>query len=299
MAQVRAVSDRSGYGFGLGAYGLWGVLPLYFVALAPASATEILAWRIVLSLVLCVVIVAVSGRARETFIVLRSRRSALLTALAGFLIFVNWGIFVIATQTGHVVDAALGYFINPLITALLGVLILGERLRPAQWAALGLGGVAVIVLVVGYGQFPWIALGLAFSFGLYGFVKKTLGTMPALTGLTLETLWVTPVALAMLVWVHLSDGLAVATGDIRLIVLMSLAGVVTTVPLLLFAAAVRRLQLTTVGLLQYVNPVLQALVGIVVLSEPMPPERWWGVGLIVLALVVFALDTLRNRSRNT
>ena len=296
MAQVRAGSERSGYGFGLGAYGLWGVLPLYFVALAPASATEILAWRIVLSLVLCVAIVAVSDRARETFRVLRIRRSALLTAVAGFLIFVNWGIFVIATQTGHVVDAALGYFINPLVTALLGVLILGERLRPAQWGALGLGGVAVVVLVVGYGQFPWIALGLAFSFGLYGFVKKTLGAMPALTGLTLETLWVTPVAIAMLIWVQLGEGLAVATGDIRLVVLMSLAGVVTTVPLLLFAAAVRRLQLTTVGLLQYVNPVLQALVGIVLLSEHMPPERWWGVGLILLALVVFALDTLRSRS---
>ena len=151
------------------------------------------------------------------------------------------------------------------------------------------------VLVVGYGQFPWIALGLAFSFGLYGLVKKGLGQMPALTGLTLETLWVTPLAIGLLVWIGLADGLAVAAGDLRLVLLLSLAGAVTSVPLLLFAAATRRLPLSTVGLLQYLNPILQATVGIVVLMEPMPIERWWGFGLIVLALSVFIADALKSR----
>jgi len=191
-------SRRAGLGYGLAAYGLWGVLPLYFVALAPATPTEILGWRIVLSLVFCVLLLAIGRQLRPALDLLRTPRIARLTAIAGVLILINWGIFVIATRTDHVVDAALGYFINPLVTAFLGVVILREKLRVAQWVALGVGALAVVVLMVGYGQFPWIALGLAFSFGFYGFVKKRLGDMPALTGLTLETLWVTPLALLML-----------------------------------------------------------------------------------------------------
>jgi chloramphenicol-sensitive protein RarD len=288
-------SIRAGYGYALGAYSLWGFMPLYFVALAPVSSLEILAWRIVLSLVLCVLILLAMGQLQRAFAVLRVRRSALLTAAAGVLILFNWGIFVVATQTGHVMDAALGYFINPLVTALLGVFILRERLRTAQWVALGLGVVAVVVLVVGYGEFPWIALGLAFSFGVYGLVKKGLGQMPALTGLTLETLWVTPLAVGLLIWVALTDGLLVTSEGTGLIVLMSLAGVVTSVPLLLFASAARRLPLSTVGLLQYLNPILQSVVGIVVLMEPMPIERWFGFAIIVVALGIFIGDALKSR----
>ena len=288
-------SRRAGLGYGLAAYGLWGVLPLYFVALAPASPTEILGWRIVLSLIFCVLLLAVAKQVHSAFALLRSPRTALLTALAGVLILINWGIFVIATQTGHVVDAALGYFINPLVTAFLGVVILREKLRPAQWVALGVGTTAVVVLMVGYGQFPWIALGLAFSFGFYGFVKKSLGQMPALTGLALETLWVTPIAVVMLWWVAGESGLEIAVNGVWLLVLLGSAGVVTSVPLLLFAAATRRLPLTSVGLLQYLNPILQALVGIVILAEPMPLERWWGLGLIVVALGIFVTDALKSR----
>ena len=288
-------SRRAGLGYGLAAYGLWGVLPLYFVVLAPASPTEILGWRIVLSLIFCVLLLAVAKQVHSAFLLLRYPRTALLTALAGVLILINWGIFVIATQTGHVVDAALGYFINPLVTAFLGVVILREKLRPAQWVALGVGTTAVVVLMVGYGQFPWIALGLAFSFGFYGFVKKSLGQMPALTGLALETLWVTPIAVVMLWWVAGESGLEIAVNGVWLLVLLGSAGVVTSVPLLLFAAATRRLPLTSVGLLQYLNPILQALVGIVILAEPMPLERWWGLGLIVVALGIFVTDALKSR----
>jgi len=288
-------SVRAGYGYALGAYSLWGFMPLYFVALAPASSLEILAWRIVLSLVFCVLILLATGHLQRAFAVLRDRRSALLTAAAGVLILANWGIFVFATQTGHVMDAALGYFINPLVTALLGVFILRERLRTAQWVALALGVVAVTVLVVGYGEFPWISVGLAFSFGFYGLVKKGLGQMPALTGLTLETVWVTPLAVGLLIWIALTDGLAVTSEGAGLVMLMSLAGAVTSIPLLLFASAARRLPLATVGLLQYLNPILQALVGIFILMEPMPIERWWGFAIIVVALGVFIGDALKTR----
>lgn len=258
---------------------------------------EILGWRILLSLLLCIAILAIQTRLFSALALLRDRRTALLTASAGVLVAINWGIFVVATQTGHVVDAALGYFINPLVTALLGVLVLRERLRKSQWVALGLGALAVVVLVVAYGQFPYIALGLAFSFGLYGLVKKMLGTMGALQGLTLETLWVIPIAIGLLFWESSQSGLTIATEGPLHLILMLLAGAVTSVPLLLFAAATRRLPLSTVGLMQYINPVLQALVGIVILSEPMPLERWWGFGIVVLALAVFGADAVRNAQR--
>ena len=295
---MRALTEaQKGYGYGLSAYFLWGIFPLYFVALAPAAPMEILGWRILLSLLLCAAILAVQTRLFSALALLRDRRTALLTASAGVLVAVNWGIFVVATQTGHVVDAALGYFINPLVTALLGVIVLRERLRKLQWVALGLGALAVVVLVVAYGQFPYIALGLAFSFGFYGLVKKMLGSMGALQGLTLETLWVIPIAIGLLFWESSQNGLTIATEGPLHLILMLLAGAVTSVPLLLFAAATRRLPLSTVGLMQYINPVLQALVGIVILSEPMPLERWWGFGIVVLALAVFGADAVRNAQR--
>ena len=287
---------RLGYVFGMSAYLLWGVLPLYFVALAPASPVEILGWRIVLSLGFCAVILAVQRSLTATLALVKTRRNALLTASAGVLVAINWGIFVFATQTGHVVDAALGYFINPLVTALLGVVVLREKLRALQWVALAFGGVAVGVLVVGYGQFPFIALGLAFSFGFYGLVKKMLGQMGALQGLTLETLWITPIAVLLLWWVDSDSGLTIASEGWTHFVLLGLAGVVTSVPLLLFAAATRRLPLSSVGFMQYVNPVLQASIGIVVLSEPMPVERWWGFLIVIVALGIFAADAVRNSS---
>lgn len=295
---MRALTEaQKGYGYGLSAYVLWGIFPLYFVALAPAAPMEILGWRILLSLVLCVAILLVQTRLLSALALLRNRRTAVLTAFAGILVAINWGIFVVATQTGHVVDAALGYFINPLVTALLGVVVLREKLRKLQWVALGLGALAVVVLVVAYGQFPYIALGLAFSFGFYGLVKKMLGSMGALQGLTLETLWVIPIAIGLLFWESSQSGLTIATEGPLHLILMLLAGAVTSVPLLLFAAATRRLSLSTVGLMQYINPVLQALVGIVILSEPMPLERWWGFGIVVLALAVFGADAVRNAQK--
>jgi chloramphenicol-sensitive protein RarD len=293
---VEASQHKRGVGYALAAYGLWGVLPLYFVALDPADALEILAWRIIFSLVLCLVLVSATGHLVATLRLLRCRRTFWLSGTAGFLIAINWGVFIYATQNDAIVDAALGYFINPLVTALLGVFLLRERLRPPQWLALGLGGVAVIVLVIGVGSVPLISLGVAFSFGTYGLVKKVMGETGALEGLTIETLWITPVAIGLVVWLGVTGEVTLWTEGPRHAFLIGLIGVVTTVPLLFFAGAARRIPLTTVGLLQYVNPILQALVGIVIMSEPMPMARWWGFLVVAIALMVFTWDAWKARN---
>jgi chloramphenicol-sensitive protein RarD len=281
--------------YALAAYVLWGFLPLYFVALDPAGALEILGWRIILSLVLCLVLVSATANLLSTFRLLKNKRTLWLSVAAGVLIGINWGVFIYATQNGAIVDAALGYFINPLVTALLGVVVLREKLRPLQWLALGLGVLAVVVLVVGMGTLPIISLALAFSFGTYGMVKKFMGNTGALEGLTLETLWITPPAIGLVVWLGVGGQLTLWAEGPGHALLFGLIGLATTVPLLLFAGAARRIPLTTIGLLQYVNPILQALVGIVIMNEPMPGARWLGFGIVAVALTVFSLDAWKNR----
>jgi chloramphenicol-sensitive protein RarD len=215
----------------------------------------------------------------------------LLLGLAGVFIVINWLTYVFATLSGHVVEAALGYFLNPIVTVLLGVLVLRERLRPAQWAAIGISAVAALVLAIGYGSVPLVALTLAFSFGLYGLVKKQVGpNVDAIVGLTVETAWLTPFAIAGLGILAATTGLTLgAAGPVHFVLLLS-AGVVTAVPLLFFAAAARRLPLTLLGLTQYLAPVLQFVLGVTVLGEPMPVERWIGFALVWLALIVLSVD---------
>lgn len=292
---VEASQHRRGVGYALAAYGLWGFLPLYFIVLDPAGAFEILGWRIIFSLVLCLILISATGQLVSTFGLLRSRRTLWLSVAAGFLIGINWGIFIYATQNDAIVDAALGYFINPLVTALLGVIVLREKLRPLQWTALGLGVLAVAVFVVGLGSLPLISLGLAFSFGTYGLVKKVMGKTGALEGLTLETLWITPAAIGLVVWLGLNGELTLWTEGPVHALLIGLIGVVTTVPLLFFAGAARRVPLTTMGLLQYVNPIMQALIGIAIMGEAMPVARWVGFVIVWLALVIFSVDAWKNR----
>jgi chloramphenicol-sensitive protein RarD len=268
-------------------------LPLYFLVLAPTGAFEIVAWRVLFSLVFCAALILATRAWRPLVTALRTPRTVWTMGLAGILIYVNWQTFILATLSGHVVETALGYFINPIITVLLGVLVLRERLRTVQWAAVLISLVAVVVLSVGYGRLPWISLILAFSFGLYGLIKKRVGGhLDALSGLTLETLWLTPVAIIQLVGVSLISGLTF--GSVSPLHTMALigSGVLTAVPLLFFAAASRRLPLTTMGLVQYLAPVLQLLVGVVILHEPMPPERWLGFALVWLALIVLTVDSL-------
>lgn len=287
--------SRSGLAFAIGAYGLWGFLPVYFIALAPSGPFEIVAWRVLLSLVFCAVLIAVTRAWRHFGVLMRDRSVVLTMGLAGLLIFVNWQTYVYATLTNQVVEAALGYFINPIVTVFLGVLVLRERLNLTQWIAVGISIVAVVVLAVGYGQLPWIALVLAFSFGFYGLIKKRVGPkVDAISGLTIETLWLAPLAVVQLVFVGMTTGLTIGTVSGWHTTLLLLAGAVTAVPLLLFAAASRRLPLIYMGFIQYFAPFIQFVVGVVVLQEPMPPERWIGFGLVWVALGVLTFDLLRG-----
>lgn len=284
--------------FSLAAYLLWGLFPIYFLALAPTGPWEVVAWRVLLSLVFCVVGLSVVRAWPALIRIVRQGRLLGLTALAGALIMVNWTTYLIGTLTGHVIEASLGYFINPIVTVLLGVLVLRERLRAAQWAAIGIALVAVLVIVVGYGQVPWISLILAFSFGLYGLVKKQIGpSVDALSGLTLESAWMTPVAAVMLVWVGLTGGITLGTAGPWHAVLLALAGVVTAVPLLFFAAGTRRIPLSVVGLLQFITPIMQFIIGAAFLHEEMTFERWIGFGLVWVALVVLTVDSLLSARR--
>nr|WP_228493550.1 MULTISPECIES: EamA family transporter RarD [unclassified Rathayibacter] len=290
--------SSTGLVFAFSAYLLWGAMPLYFIAMAPASPFEIVAFRVLFSLVFCAILLTATRAWRGFASLLREPRLLGVMAIAGVLIYVNWQVYVIATTTGHVIEAALGYFMNPLVTVLLGVIVLRERLRPAQWVAMGISAIAVLVIAVGYGSFPWVSLALAFSFGLYGLVKSRVGgRVDAVGGLTLETLWLTPLAIVQLVVVGSTVGLTFATEGAGHALILASAGIVTAVPLLLFAGAARRLPLSIVGFVQYLTPFLQFLVGAFVLGEAMPLERWVGFALVWVALAIFSVDLVTAERR--
>jgi chloramphenicol-sensitive protein RarD len=288
--------QRDGFLAAAAAYGLWGLLPAYFVALDPSGPVEILALRIVLSLVFCLVILAIMRRLSRTTALLRDRNILKLSALAAVLILINWSVYVYASLNQFIVEAALGYFINPLVTVALGVIVLKEKLRPLQWGALSLAVAAVVVLAVGYGSVPVISLTLAFSFGFYGFVKNRMGpAVKSLDSLTLETLWLTPIALGLLVWVYFTSGLSLGTLGPWHTALLLMAGAVTSIPLLFFGAGARRLPLSVIGLMQYLAPIMQFTFGVAIMGEPMPLERWIGFSLVWVALVILSVDALSHR----
>ncbi|SDF81970.1 chloramphenicol-sensitive protein RarD [Cellulosimicrobium cellulans] len=290
-----APTDRWGLLLGAGAFFLWGAMPLYFPLLEPAAPLEIIAHRVVWSLLFCLVLLAATRQLGGFVAALRSPRTLGTLAVAAVLIVTNWTVYVYGVLSGHVLDAALGYFINPLVTVLLAVAVLRERLRPAQWVAVGVGGAAVVVISTGAGGLPWIALVLAGSFGLYGLVKNRVGrTVEALPGLAVETAVLTPVTLGYLVWLGATGAGTFGTEGVGHALLLASAGIVTALPLLLFSAAARRLPLSVVGLLQYLGPALQFLFGLLVFHEPMSPTRWAGFGLVWLALVVLSVDGLRT-----
>ncbi|ROS31558.1 EamA family transporter RarD [Cellulomonas sp. PhB150] len=286
---------RSGLLAGIGAYALWGVLPLYFPLLQPAGAVEIVAHRVVWSLLFCLLLLRVTRTWQPFLETLRNRRTLTLLAAAAVLLAVNWIVFVVGILSDRVVDAALGYFINPLVTVGLAVVVLRERVRPVQWVALGFGAAAVVVITVGYGRLPWIALTLAFSFGFYGLIKNRVGrSVGAVPGLATETLVLAPLALGYLVVLQAQGTGSFSTHGGWHAVALASAGVVTAVPLLLFGTAARRLPLSVVGMLQYIAPVLQFLIGVLVLDERMEPARWWGFALVWVALVILSVDGLRH-----
>lgn len=292
-------SERgAGLAYAVAAYLLWGVLPLYFLLLSPTGAWEVVAWRVLFSLVFCVVLLAVTRGWRRLRAIIRQPRLLGLTALAGLLIYVNWQAFLIGTLSDRVVETALGYFINPITTVLLGVFVLHERLRHLQWVAVGIAALAVVVIVVAYGTVPWIALTLTLSFGVYGLIKKRIGpAVDAVSGLTLESFWLVPVAVVQLVAVGATTGITFGSNGAWHTTLLCLAGVATAVPLLLFAAGTRRIPLTAIGMIQFITPIMQFLIGVLVLHEPMPAERWIGFILVWAAVAVFVVDLLRAARR--
>lgn len=290
-----ALTRRTGLVQAFSAYGLWGLLPLYFFLLAPAGAFEIVAERILFSLLFCLVLITATRNWSKVWAVVRKPRILLTLGLAGAFIYINWQVYLLAVLTGHVLEGALGYFINPIVTVLLGVLVLRERLRPMQWVAVGVSFTAVLVLAFGYGRVPWISLALAFSFGIYGLIKKRLGDrVDALTGLSLETAWLVPIAVAQLAVVASTAGLTFGVlGPFHTVAIVS-SGVVTAIPLLLFAGAARRLPLISLGLIQFVAPLSQFAIGAFLLHETLTLERWVGFALVWLALVVLAVDMVRS-----
>ncbi len=299
MTPEQAAREQSlGGVFVFTAYVLWGFMPLYFVSLAPTTPWEVVGWRVLLSLVFCAVLLAVTRGWARMRAILRDRRLLLWTLVAGFLIYVNWQVFLIGTLTGHVVETSLGYFINPIATVLLGVIVLHERLRVAQWVAIGIAGAAVVVIIVAVGSVPWIALTLAASFATYGLVKKRIGpSVDAVSGLTLESFWLVPIAALQLVIVGATTGITMGAEGALHTGLLLLAGAITAVPLLFFSTGARRTSLTVVGILQFVAPIMQFLTGVLILGEPMPPERWVGFGLVWVAVAIFTIDSLIHSRR--
>lgn len=291
-----ADETRKGFLLGIAAYGLWGLFPLYWPLLEPAGAVELLAHRMAWSALTMGLLVLLLRRGRRVRAVLRSPRARWLLLLAAALISVNWGMFIYGVNSGQVVEVSLGYFINPLVTVLAGVMVLGERLRPAQWAALGLAAAAVVGLTLGVGSPPWIALILAFSFAGYGLVRKK-ADVGAIEGLTVETLLVLPLALGYLWWLGAAGQAQSLEGWPWHLVLLATSGLVTALPLLCFGGAATRIPLTTLGLLQYVTPTLHFLIGVFLYGEEMPTARWVAFGVIWLALMIFTADSLRHRQR--
>jgi chloramphenicol-sensitive protein RarD len=278
----------------LSAYLIWGLFPLYWPLLKPAGAVEILGHRIVWSLLSVAVLISVTGGRRAWRAVPHDGRSLRLLVLAGLLIGVNWGLYIWGVNHGHVVETSLGYFINPLVTVGLSVVALGERLRRAEWAAVGLAALGVVVLTVQSGRPPWIALALALSFGGYGLVKKVVGVEPAY-GLLVEAAVLAPLAIGYLAIEGARGHSTFVNHGVGHGALLASSGVVTMVPLLLFAAAAPLVPLSRLGLMQYLTPTIQFVIGVTVRHEPLPATRLAGFVLVWLALVLFAVG--RGSSR--
>lgn len=288
-------SSRAGVGFALGVfcYLLWGLFPLYFHALSAFSPIEIVANRVVWSLVLLAVIITIAHTWPGTLTAFRQRRVLVPLTAAAILLALNWGVYVWAVTIDQVLQASLGYFFNPLVNVLLGVLVLRERLRPVQWIAVAISAVAVLVLSIGYGHIPWIGLVLALSFGGYGLIKKKVG-IGSVESLTIETAVLAPVALAV-IGVFLARG----TSGMQMhggwgVVALILLGPITAIPLLAFGGAANRIPLSTLGLLQYLTPIVQFILGYAVFHETMTPTRWAGFVLVWIALAVFSVDSVRH-----
>ncbi|MGO4420729.1 EamA family transporter RarD, partial [Streptomyces sp. MCAF7] len=288
--------QRSGLAYGIAAYGMWGLVPLFWPLLEPAGAVEILAHRMVWSLLAVALVLLVLRRWSWIRPLLRQPARLGMIAIAAAVISVNWGLYIWGVNSGHVVETSLGYFINPLVSIGFGVLLLHERLRPVQWVAVGVGVAAVAVLSVGYGSLPWIALTLAFSFATYGLVKKRIG-LGGLESLAAETAVQFLPALGFVIFLTARGDSTFGSEGAGHSALLASSGLITAVPLICFGTAAVRLPLSTIGMLQYIAPIFQFALGVVVFHESMPPERWAGFSLVWLALALLTWDALRTARR--
>jgi chloramphenicol-sensitive protein RarD len=288
--------ERRGLLLGTAAFAMWGLFPLYWPLLEPTGAGEILAQRIVWSLLITGALLLATGRAVALRTMWATPRVRYLMLVAGVVICFNWGTYIWGVNNGHVVETSLGYYINPLVTVLLGVVVLKERLRRWQWTALAIAVLAVLVLSVQVGHPPWISLILAFSFGTYGLVKKQVSVGPV-EGLTYEGLVLAPVALGYIVWLGYSGQSTAWSHGAGHVGLLAGTGLITAAPLLCFAGAANRIPLTTLGLLQYIAPTIQLFLGVVVFAEPMGALRWIGFSLVWVALTIFTVDSVAAHRR--
>ena len=284
--------NKLGLVFGISAYSLWGLFPLYWPLLEPANPLEIVSHRAVWTLVFCLLVLAATKALKATLATLRRPKIAAKLFLTSLLISINWLVYIWATNNGHVVEASLGYYINPLIIIGFGVILLKEKMRPLQWAAVSIATIGVLVLTIDYGRLPWIALTLAVSWGSYGLIKKQLG-LGALEGLAIETFISGFFYLGYLIYIG-NQGTGQFGQHWGLTLLLMSAGAVTAIPLLLFNGSATRLPFTTIGLLQYITPTLQFSVGVWIRHEDMPTARWVGFLIIWVSLTTLAIDLVRS-----
>ena len=299
IGRPRLPQSQAGIGVLLGfvAYGLWGLFPLYFHVLSDVAPIEVVANRVVWSLVFLAILTTVTRTWARTLLTARERRDVVRLGIAAMFLAVNWGFYVYAVATNQVIETSLGYFINPLVSVGLGVLVLRERLRTGQWLAVGIAILAVGVLTVSYGRLPWISLILAFSFGIYGLIKKQVGT-GAVESLTIETAVLAPLAVVVMIVMAGSGSSSITSDGAGTVALLVLLGPVTAIPLLAFGGAATRIPLSTLGLMQYLTPVFQFLLGVFVFGEAMSTTRWLGFLLVWISLVVMSVDGLRNARVN-
>ena len=279
--------------FALAAYGFWGVAPIYFKLLDQVSVFEILSHRVIWSLVLLFGILVYTRQLSTLRIDLHKVGLCLITAI---LLSLNWLIFIYAVIDDNIVEASLGYFINPLVSVFLGMIFLRESLRPLQWIAIGMAIFGIVFQLVAYGSLPWISVALAFSFGFYGLIRKSM-QLPAIAGLTIETLWMLPVALTYLAWIYSNGNYSFGQVGYNIDLLLIMGGVVTSFPMLCFAAAVGRLSLTSVGMIQYLAPSLSLLIAVLLYGEPFGYERQVTFACIWAALLMFSGETLYHHRR--
>ena len=288
----------TGVWYAVFAYAFWGVVPVYLQLTKGIDGFELIGWRVLASVAVGFGLVAMTRGWARMRTILRNRRDTWTLVLAGHAVLVNWTAFIVAVLSDRVLETSLGYFLNPLVSVVLAVLFLGERLRPAQWVAVGLGAVGVLVMVIGYGEVPWFGLTVALSFGVYGLIKKRVGgSVDALSGFTIETTAVIPASLVMLAVAVSINGVTVGAAGATGIWATVGLGLVTALPLLAFSAAARRISLTALAFTQYLAPIISFLFGAFVMHEPMPLERWIGFALVWLSLVLVSVDLVVGRFR--